>query len=234
VPAPKKPVDPDESEELAEVKRQLAEAHALLQTQQPAGEDRFTALMELLADRLAQPVVVQQPEREVALSKFGTAGQIMDEADHQLEALPEPEDPLDHEKVYLAKGRNFTIIFKARRALQDAEGNSWMRAGQHVTFAPFGEFRTRDPRMVAFLEERDSFGREFWDAENIPGSVPDIGVALERVSQYAVDLNLDGLHEMEAEERAGLNRQELMRSIKAAQRQVGLMKEKIDKQKQVA
>lgn len=209
--------------ELAAMREQLAQAQA-----QPVDtNDRIAQALELLAAN--QQASAQPREREAGMMEMGSG--VLQEQD-ALQAIPLTGPELDHEKVYIAKGRNLTIVKVPRRAMQDSEGNTWVRPGQHISFAPDGYYRTRNPDVIAFLESRPSFGREFWDADNIPGAAPAPDVALERILQYATDLNLPGLNEMEIEERSGTNRQLVMTAIKKAQQQVQIARADLEKQKQ--
>jgi hypothetical protein len=213
VPAPKKPTAEETIEEL---QQRLAAAEARLQQEHP---EEPGSKLERILEMLVENQAAAQAPRETSLASMAgaTPGSIMSEADSQLVPLPASEEPLPFEKVYRSKGKNLTIIYNARRAMSDAEGNTWFKSGQHIMFAPYGEFRTDNPDVVAFLESRDSFNREFWDIENVPGGLPDPQVALERIVQLSIDLNLEGLNEMEVEERSGFNRREVMQQIKAAQ-----------------
>ena len=211
-----------------ELQAELEQMRELLRQQQsvaPAPD----VTQELLARLVALQEDRAPREREAGMMEMGSG--VLQEQD-ALQEVPLTGEPLDHERVFMAKGRNLNIIKKPRRAKMDPEGNTWVEPGQHISFAPDGYCRTNNPDVIAFLESRPSFGREFWDADNIPGAAPDPEVALERIMQYATDLNLHGLHEMEAEERAGTNRQIVMKAIKTAQRQVQVARNDLEKQKQ--
>jgi hypothetical protein len=150
----------------------------------------------------------------------------MKESKRMMEPMPEAEEPLPYDKVYVSRGKGFSAVYKARRAMSDVDGNVYMTPGQKADFAPFGEYRTRNPETAAWLESLDSFNREFWDAENVPGSVEDSGPMIERITGFAVDLNLPELDALEQKERAGLNRADVMKAIKSAQRQVEIALQK--------
>jgi hypothetical protein len=226
MPPVKKPAE--SPQEIAEMRAQLEEAQAALRElrQAPAQEtapveDRLAQAIEMLSDRLAQPA---QTQRDAPVN---AAVSHLLESTRDLEPIPdEGEELLPYDKVFVSKGKNFRIVYKPRRAQTDVDGNHFLTPGMEINFAPNGEFRTRNPKVIEFLMRRGSLNREFWDAENVPGSIPDPQAALERIGQFAIDLDIDGLNTMEAEERAGLNRREVMMQIKAMQRQVTIAREK--------
>lgn len=222
MPAPRKPVE--ESELVAQLQAELAQARAALAEREP-GEDRLAGVLGRLAEVLDRPA----PVKDAAV---GAQTAHLLETTRDLEPIPDAETELPYEKVYLSRGKGFRVVFKPRRSQTDVDGNHFLVAGMECNFAPFGEYRTRNPDVAAFLERRDSFGREFWDSENIPGSVPDIGIAMEKLTGLVADLNIEEIDRMEQEERAGLNRSDLMRAIKGAQRQVTQVREKISAQAQ--
>jgi hypothetical protein len=137
----------------------------------------------------------------------------------RLNAEPEGDELLDVEVVYRSKGTNFAAVRIGRRR--------WMEQGeQQVTgrvayeFAPSGEFRTRDRRIVDYLESLPTFNLEFWRVGAEPGRPPSTELVDEQIMAAVATLNDDVLSELEVQERNVHKREQVLARILTARRSV--------------
>lgn len=129
--------------------------------------------------------------------------------------VEQPPEPVG-EVIFRSKGVNFRAVRVPRHRWTAPNGEVQVSDGVTYEFAPKGEFRTDDPEAIAYLRGLGSFNREFWEVGNEPGRIPDSQPMIERVVGASTALDLEGLDELEREERAGYKRHDVLTHITAA------------------
>jgi hypothetical protein len=202
--------------EAASLTGQLAEAVAEAQAQptDTATSDRLADVLEKLGERLAAPAVPEQTFRP---------GETVDSVVASLEGaigVPDHSGQVGDMKTYISKGKNHRIVMKGRLRGSDARGQLIVTPGFHIPFEPDGRFETDDLVVQAFLERRPAFGVEFWELGNDPHAAPDPQPVIDTIMDAMVELDDDRLADIEATEAAGLRREVVLNTVRAARRKV--------------
>jgi hypothetical protein len=211
-------------QQLAEADQQLAEAEvSALNPQAAAGQaagepvsDRLAEALDRLGERLAAPVPAVQ-------EKTFRPGETVDSVVASLEGsigVPDHSGQVGEVKTYISKGTNHRIVMRGRLRGQSARGELIVTPGFHIPFEPDGRFETDDLVVQAFLERRPAFGVEFWELGSDPHAAPDPQPVIDTIMDAMVELDDDRLAGIEATEAAGLRREVVLNTVRAARRKV--------------
>jgi hypothetical protein len=144
------------------------------------------------------------------------------------ELEPEVEqEPEQEEALFRSKGLNFRVVVVPRFRRFTEAGDQIVSEGVTAEFAPNGEYRTSDPKVIAHLRGLGSLNREFWEVGKEPGAVPSPEMVMEKVFQATVDFDDEALERLEREEENGFRREIVLRSIRSAREKVNAQLEKL-------
>lgn len=142
----------------------------------------------------------------------------LEELDRLLEE-PTGKDLLEDEAVFRARGRGFRVVRVPERW--------WVEEGMRQTspaitfdFSPNGEFRTNDKRAVDYLQSLDSYRREFWLLGDEVDAVPSSEPVIAKIMALAIELDDDGIAELERQEQESYERADVLIACAQARRQV--------------
>lgn len=121
--------------------------------------------------------------------------------------------------TFRSKGVNFKVVIQPSFRKVTDFGHEFV-PGEYADFAPHGMFETDDPRIIEKLRDSPTFNREFWEVGNEPGALPSADAELDRIMAATALLDDAELAQIEAEERAGYNRGEVIASVTRARQQV--------------
>jgi hypothetical protein len=197
---------------------QLTEAVAEAQARpgDSAVGDRLAEALDRLGERLAAPVPVV-PEQTFR------PGESVDSVVASLEGsigVPDHSGQVGEVKTYISKGKNHRIVMRGRLRGSDSRGQLIVTPGFHIPFEPDGRFETDDLVVQAFLERRPAFGVEFWELGSDPHAAPDPQPVIDTIMDAMVELDDDRLAGIEASEAAGLRREVVLNTVRAARRKV--------------
>jgi hypothetical protein len=143
-------------------------------------------------------------------------------------ATAEPEqEPEQEEALFRSKGVNFRVVYVSRYRRFTEFGDGVVTDGKTLEFAPNGEYRTSDPKEIAYLRGLESLNREFWEVGREPDAVPSPELIMEKVFQATVDFDDDALEVLQREEENGFRRPIVLKSIEAARAKVSAQLEKL-------
>jgi hypothetical protein len=165
------------------------------------------------------PAKRQQPEQiEEELDALEPEGAV---------AVAESEDgdvtgpaPEQEEALFRSKGVNFRVVYVKRYRRFTEFGDAITTDGRTIEFAPTGEYRTTDPKEIAYLRSLESLNREFWEVGKEPDAVPSPELIMEKVMQATVEYDDAVLEHLEREEENGYRRPIVLKSIQAARQKV--------------
>jgi hypothetical protein len=171
------------------------------------------AVLELAKAQATATEAANRP-RETALT--GDSGSLAAQLDGTTSDGGDGDDPLDEPVLFRSRGKEFRLNVVPRRRFTGPTGEQYFTNGVSLDFSPDGVYSTRNRRNVEILRSRPGMNREYWEVGKEPHTAPDPQLVVEKIIDLTLQLDDEGLAQIEADERASHKRPAVLQAAAAA------------------